>query len=197
MLRFKDHLLSLRASIFTGFGDERWPEMGIRFALSPEYSGWIRGDVWAIGCGTTLAASKHRSGSDVAKFLITCHLNTSLFWKLYAFQSIGLASFPVWIFKKRSNLSGSQTWPRSNTSSPNKILQKETNGKRGDKCSVLTNRNGRAGYSCGVRRVRSHRHGDYCTAAHLGVRCRTFGLRDGFRTTFWQTYTRMVILFFW
>jgi hypothetical protein len=29
--------------------------MGIRFPLSPGYSGWILGEVWAIGWGTTLA----------------------------------------------------------------------------------------------------------------------------------------------
>lgn len=48
-------LLSLRASMVMGLGEERGPEMGIKLPLSPGYSGWILGEVWAIGWGTTLA----------------------------------------------------------------------------------------------------------------------------------------------
>lgn len=50
-----DGLLSLRGSMATGLGEERCVGMGIRLARSPGYSGWMRGDVWAMGCGTTLA----------------------------------------------------------------------------------------------------------------------------------------------
>lgn len=39
----------------TGLGEDLWPGMGMRLALSPGYSAWTRDEEWAIGCGTTLA----------------------------------------------------------------------------------------------------------------------------------------------